>query len=80
VLHSDQRPAVWSRSENGYDREKVGLEIASHERVPATAKAPPVRRSYFDTSKFGKSAAGHLFPDALNETEKREVLEYLKTL
>ena len=28
----------------------------------------------------GKSAAGHLYPDALDEDEKRAVLEYLKTL
>jgi mono/diheme cytochrome c family protein len=80
VLHPAQRPAVWSRSADGYDREKVGLEATVHQRVPEAAKSGHQRRSYFDTAKFGKSAAGHEFPDALDEAEKREVLEYLKTL
>ena len=38
------------------------------------------RRRYFDTSKFGKKAVGHTFPDSLDESEKKAVLEYLKTL
>ena len=33
-----------------------------------------------DTTQPGKSTAGHLFPNALGEDEKRAVLEYLKTL
>ena len=80
VLHSSERPAVWSRSENGYDREKVGLEATAFDRVPKTAKTGRDRRHYFNTAANGKSAAGHTFPDELSETEKREVLEYLKTL
>ena len=80
VLHPAERPGVWTRSEDGYDQDKVGLEATAYERVPETVKAGHERRSYFDTSKFGKSAAGHTFPDALSEAEKRAVLEYLKTL
>jgi hypothetical protein len=41
---------------------------------------PSDRRTFFDTQKPGKSAAGHDFPDALTEDEKTAVLEYLKTL
>jgi hypothetical protein len=48
--------------------------------VPDDARTGRERRKYFDTSKFGKSAAGHTFPDALDEAEKQAVLEYLKTL
>ncbi len=80
VLHPDERPAVWSRSEDGYDQTKAGLECVVHDRLPEKFTSGHQRRSYFDTSKFGKSAQGHRFPDALDETEKREVLEYLKTL
>ncbi|MEX2119826.1 MAG: cytochrome c [Pirellulales bacterium] len=80
LFHPDQRPAVWSRTEDGYDQEKVGLEIQSFDQVPAEAKSGAQRRQYFDTRVKGKSAEGHLFPDQLDEGQKRAVLEYLKTL
>ena len=80
VLHSDQRPTVWRRTENGYDQQKVGLEIATFDALPSDVKSGRERRKYFDTTKNGKSAAGHTFPDALSEDEKHAVLEYLKTL
>jgi mono/diheme cytochrome c family protein len=80
VLNSEQRPQVWRRSENGYDREHVGLEVTVCDEVPGDVQSGHERRSYFDTRKFGKSAAGHTFPDVLDADEKRAVLEYLKTL
>ena len=80
VLHPAERPAVWTRTPDGYDQQKVGVEATAHERVPADIKSGHERRRYFDTAGFGKSAAGHDFPDALDEGEKRAVLEYLKTL
>ncbi|REK10314.1 MAG: cytochrome c [Planctomycetota bacterium] len=80
VLHPGQRPTVWRRTENGYDRQRVGLEITELEAIPPGAKKIEAKRSYFDTSITGKSAAGHDFPEELDEDEKRAVLEYLKTL
>ncbi len=80
VLHPDERPVVWKRTENGYDREKGGLEIKVLSRIPSRVKSAAGRRQYFDTRKQGKSAAGHRFPDLLEPEEKRAVLEYLKTL
>ena len=80
VLHPSERPTVWHRSEDGYDQAKVGLEVTTSDRVPEDVKVPHQLRSYFDTKKFGKSAAGHPFPDELTEAEKEAVLEYLKTL
>lgn len=80
VLHSGERPKVWSRSEDGYDRQRVGLEISELSEVPKGLKSGAQRRQFFDTSRNGKSAAGHTFPDALDEAEKSAVLEYLKTL
>lgn len=79
VLHSEQRPAVWLRTEDGYDQAKVGLEVTAVDKVDRKLDASE-RRRYFDTNIAGKSAAGHTFPDELNEDEKRAVLEYLKTL
>jgi len=80
VLHSASRPAVWHRTHTGYDRDRVGLEVISLESMPVQRLTSAERRTYFDTSKPGKSAAGHDFPDALDEEEKTSVLEYLKTL
>jgi hypothetical protein len=80
VLHPDDRPAVWLRTEGGYDRDRVGLEVTEFPKVPESVSTAAERRRYFDTSIRGKSAAGHRFPDVLTEDEKRAVLEYLKTL
>lgn len=80
VLHPDSRPAVWKRTEDGYDQGRVGLEVDSFDNVPASVTVPVQRRRYFDTQLPGKSQRGHLYPDSLSEGEKRAVLEYLKTL
>ena len=80
VLHSADRPVVWKRTENGYDQQRVGLEVQEFNELPQSASSAHERRSYFDTRKSGKSAAGHTFPDALFESDKQALLEYLKTL
>lgn len=80
VLHPDKRPTVWKRSEDGYDRTRTGLEITTFAKMPASVRTAAERRRYFDTTRPGKSAAGHRFPDRLSEQEKQAVLEYLKTL
>ena len=87
LLHADKRPVVWHRVPEGreqeiegYDREKVGLAVESLDNVPATAVSLRQRREYFDTRQHSKSAGGHMFPEQLSESEKRAMLEYLKTL
>jgi hypothetical protein len=81
VLHPSERPVVWRRtSEDGYDHARGGLEIESLAELPAAVLDARQRREYFDTRRFGKSNAGHLFPNQLTEEEKQAVLEYLKTL
>ncbi|MGD9644407.1 MAG: cytochrome c [Pirellulales bacterium] len=80
LLHEDARPAVWLRSEDGYDQEKVGLEVSEFESLPAVVRRADDKRRYFNTRLSGKSAAGHSFPEQLSEDEKQAVLEYLKTL
>lgn len=80
VLHPEARPVVWKRTEDGYDRQRVGLEIETFDKVPATVKAVAHRRRYFDTKLSGKSPAGHTFPSVLDEDERHALLEYLKTL
>jgi len=80
VLHPEKRPAVWLRSEDGYDQAKVGLEVSEYDARPSAAKAAEDKRRYFDSKIPGKSAAGHDFPNELDDEEKRAVLEYMKTL
>lgn len=82
VLHPSERPKVWRRtSVDGFDQRKVGPEIEVFDALPeAATKSKSVRREYFDTKAFGKSAAGHDFVEELTDAEKTAVLEYLKTL
>lgn len=80
VLHPESRPVVWKRTENGYDQTQVGLEAESLDELPDSVSSPAMRRTYFDTRAKSKSASGHEFPSELSESEKRAVLEYLKTL
>lgn len=81
LLHADARPVVWQRSIDGYDEQRVGLEVRELTELPEADRADArTRRRYFDTRLKGKSAVGHTFPEALNEPDKRALLEYLKTL
>lgn len=80
VLHPDQRPTVWKRTGDGYDFARVGLNVDSLDAVPDSAIGTSAQREYFDTRRHGKSAAGHNFPAELRESERRALLEYLKTL
>lgn len=79
VMNPQNRPAVWKRTEDGYDQVNVGLEVEILDEVPA-GLPPRQHRMYYDTSHYGNSAAGHTFPDVLTDEEKRAVIEYLKTL
>lgn len=79
VLNPSERPVVWTRTPEGYDQQRVGLEIERFDKVPRGISAID-RRQYFDTKAFGKSREGHLFPEQLTADEKQAVLEYLKTL
>lgn len=80
VLHPSERPEVWRPTSQEMDSEKIGLTVEVVDEVPFDERDSAVRRSYFDTRKFGKGNQGHEFPDRLSPPQKRAVLEYLKTL
>jgi mono/diheme cytochrome c family protein len=80
LLHPDSRPRVWRRSPQGYDRERVGLRVEEFDAVPQDVRDPHERRAYFDTQADSKSADGHDFPARLTEQERKDLLEYLKSL
>ena len=50
------------------------------DELPDGSDTRAERREYFDTRQFGKSAAGHDFPNQLSEPQRAALLEYLKTL
>jgi mono/diheme cytochrome c family protein len=79
LLHPGERPKVWRRTELAMDSTKIGLQVEEMLAVPKRLK-PAEQRWYFDTAQFGKSAAGHNYPDSLSEEDKQDLLEYLKTL
>ncbi len=85
LLHPESRPEVWRRTPTGYDDRRVGLEVETTtaagfaERLAAGLPADQ-RRQFFDTTRPGKSAAGHDYPAVLTEAERTALLEYLKSL
>ena len=80
LMNAEDRPAVWGSFASRMDEDKVGLTIEQASDIPASSNDRVIGRSYFDTRKFGKSGDGQRFPDALSESEKQGVLEFLKTL
>ena len=79
MLHPEDRPAIWRRTELALDIDKMGLHFESVDAIPKRLK-PAERRLYFDTTQAGKSKTGHDYPNALSEAERIDLLEYLKTL
>jgi mono/diheme cytochrome c family protein len=81
LLNPDKRPAVWLRTDDGYDKGKVGLEVKEFDRLPVTAKTAQERRLYYQTKLHGLGNEGHRYPaKGLSEEDVRALLEYLKTL
>ncbi len=79
VLHPEQRPVVWTRTDIKMDEQRIGLTVRELDDIPSGTSHRD-RRLYFDTRGFGKGRQGHDFPNVLTEEERNAVLEYLKTL
>ena len=81
LLTPESRPAIWKRSEEGYDQRKLGLEVTTHDRLPAEASTPQQKRQFYQTGLRGLGNQGHRYPaNGLGEDEKTTLIEYLKTL
>ena len=82
LLDSSQRPVYWRHlsDEPEYDRQALGwrYEVLEHGKEGA-ADAAEARRIY-DTTRHGYGNGGHTFGDALSGSERRALIEYLKTL
>lgn len=82
VLNYNDRPKIWTRTEDGYDSLKVGLEHQVFDALPA-GLAGWQNRMYYQDSLTGKSVSGHEYPappQSLTHDEKLALIEYLKTL
>jgi len=74
VLNSKIRPAFWSRDFNNpeYNIDEPGWKF--------TLSDKQYTRSTYNTSLPGYSNKGHYFGDRLSDTERKAIIEYLKTL
>lgn len=82
LLQSSIRPQYWTRSfrSDDYDPKALGWRYQELDYGKAGAKTRQERVRLFDTTLPGYSNAGHTFGDLLSDSERRAVLEYLKTL
>lgn len=84
VLNSKARPKLYTRSfktgEADYDKERVGWKITELRESPSERVPAIERRKVYDTSKPGRSNAGHTYGDDLTDAERAAVVEYLKSL
>ena len=76
VLDSRLRPTYWRRT--GYDSAAPGLTYTEDTVGKAETTGNPA--SLYDTTLEGYSKAGHTYGDALSETERADLLEYLRSL
>lgn len=74
VLNSSGRPTYWSvtGSRDNYDHEKAGLTY--------TIEQGKINKFTYDTTLPGYGNMGHVFGDHLTETQRQDLIEYLKTL
>jgi len=85
LLKSDTRPGKFLRqpktSFEYYDQAKLGWNVKrlDHNETPKFSDSFETR-SLFDNSRYGLGNQGHTFGDKLTETERMQVIEYLKRL
>ena len=82
VLDSTKRPRYWRRNDydsTNFDQYAVGWP---HTELPYGQEGAPAdeRKHVYDTTRLGHWNTGHTFGDHLDDSERRAVLEYLKTL
>lgn len=82
VLTNEARPKYFRRigGAKEYDTKDLGLKVEALPGPAPAALAPEAQRRIVDTTKQGLGNQGHPFGFRLSEKEKRQVMEYLKTL
>ena len=82
LLDSDSRPKVWRRTDfdtRHFDQEQLGWP---HEALNIRqADAPKAQQKWiYDTGHWSQSNSGHTYGDAVSASQRRSLLEYIKTL
>ncbi len=86
LLKSSTRPARFMRPESTgfeqYDRERVGwkFQVVSDADLEGRKRSRREAHFIYDTSRYGLGNQGHTFGDKLTDDERKDVIEYLKTL
>jgi hypothetical protein len=84
VLNSRARPKIYTRTygtaREDYDEAKLGLKISVLPSNPSSKLSGFEQRKIYDTTLPGRANTGHTYGDELTETERFQVIEYLKTL
>jgi hypothetical protein len=84
VLNSKARPKLFTRSFRtevlDYNLANAGWKVTELKEPPPESAPGSEKRKVYDTSKPGRSNAGHTYGDDLTDAERAAVLEYLKTL
>jgi mono/diheme cytochrome c family protein len=82
LLNSTKRPQYWIRTfdSSDYNDKTLGWNYTVLEYGKDGTTDSEQRKRLYDTTLPGYSKDGHTFGDHLTDTERRQVLEYLKTL
>src|SRR5581483_6660405 len=82
VLTGEARPKYFRRvgAPKEYDTKDLGFKYETLRGPASPDAAPEARRRVVDTTLQGLGNQGHPFGFKLSEKEKRQVIEYLKTL
>jgi cytochrome c5 len=82
LLDSSKRPTYFARTHSPMDYlpAEMGWRYTELDHGQAAEPNDRMRVRIYDTTLPGMSNAGHTFGDALGEEERRELIEYLKTL
>ena len=79
LLESTSRPRFWRRASldsNDYDEVEVGWRYIVEDRGREEGAGPEV----YDTTRIGYLNEGHRYGDHLSSDQRRDLIEYLKTL
>jgi hypothetical protein len=82
LLDSSKRPRYWTRTfdSTDYDQAAVGWNFAELDHGQADEPTAGARVRIYDTTLLGYGNQGHTRADDLDDSERRALLEYLKTL
>jgi hypothetical protein len=83
LLDSSKRPQFWRRQDHDtthYDETALGFPWAPLSSGQDSPPSGVAIKDIYDTTQVSHSNTGHIFGDALNDAQRRAVIEYLKTL